>query len=66
VQRAEITLDRSAAYLLYRVGMVADPGTVWCFSIKDKRSGRVLHEDSDLLAMPKGYLIGSCNLYCEQ
>jgi hypothetical protein len=62
VRRGELKLEQAGSYLFYRVGIVADPSTVWQLVIRDIKSGRVLHEDSDLLALPKGYLIGSCPL----
>lgn len=61
-RHAEIVLAEPQAYLFYRVGIVADPSTVWHLLIRDRRSGCVLHEDSDQLALPKGYLIGNCRL----
>ncbi len=61
-RRALVELDPASPYFLYRVGLVADPGTVWHLSIQDLQSGRLLYEDSDLLALPKEYLIGSCGV----
>ena len=62
IRRVAIELAHPSSYLFYRVGLAADPSAVWQLLIREAKSGRVLHEDSDLLALPKVYLFGSCRL----
>jgi len=46
---------------MYRVGMLAQPGTVWSLSIQTLGSmGRELLFDSDEVTLPKEWLVGMC------
>jgi hypothetical protein len=46
---------------MYRVGMLAQPGTVWSLSIQTLGSmGRELLFDSDEVTLPKECLVGMC------
>ena len=50
---------------MYRVGMLAQPGTVWSLSIQTLGSrGRELLFDSDQVTLPKEWLVGMCEDYC--
>jgi hypothetical protein len=46
---------------MYRVGMLAPPGTIWSLSIQTLGAqGRELLSDSDEVTLPKEWLIGMC------
>ena len=46
---------------MYRVGMLAQPGTIWSLSIQTLGAqGRELLSDSDEVTLPKEWLIGMC------
>jgi hypothetical protein len=75
---AELSLDRvgpgawsgqfSAAQgrFMYRVGMLAQPGTIWSLSIQSLGgNGRELLFDSDEVTLPKEWLVGMCEDFAE-
>lgn len=46
---------------MYRVGMMASPGTIWSLSIQSLGGqGRELLFDSDEVTLPKEWLVGMC------
>jgi hypothetical protein len=47
---------------LYRIGVAAEPGTVWVISIRQQgvRPREILF-DSDVMACPKQWLLGTCS-----
>jgi hypothetical protein len=75
---AELPLDRvghgawsgrfSAAQgrFMYRVGMLAQPGTIWSLSIQNLgEQSRELLFDSDEVTLPKEWLVGMCEDFPE-
>jgi hypothetical protein len=51
---------------MYRVGMLAQPGTIWSLSIQSLRGqGRELLFDSDEVTLPKEWLVGMCEDFAE-
>ena len=48
---------RSENAFMYRIGITAEPGTVWTLEVREK--GREVLRDSDTVSMPKEWLIGT-------
>jgi hypothetical protein len=75
---AELPLDRvgpgawsgqfaaAQGRFMYRVGMLAQPGTIWSLSIQSLgEQGRELLFDSDEVTLPKEWLVGMCEDFAE-
>jgi hypothetical protein len=51
---------------MYRVGILAQPGTIWSLSIQSLvAQGRELLFDSDEVTLPKEWLVGMCEDFAE-
>jgi hypothetical protein len=53
-------LSTQCASFIYRIGIVAAPGTRWSLSFSDATDQQELLFDSDELTMPKEWLVGTC------
>jgi hypothetical protein len=49
--------ERASIGFMYRIGITADPGTVWSLEVRE--CGRAVLNDSDTVAMPKEWLVGT-------
>ena len=48
---------------LYRIGVAATPGSVWSLEVRRAGAGQstTVLADSDVVALPKEWLVGSCS-----
>jgi hypothetical protein len=53
------TFDARGAFI-YRIGIVARPGSRWSLSFSKASDGEELLFDSDDLTLPKEWLVGTC------
>ncbi len=58
----DVPRPKLTSYFLYRLALRAAPHTAWSLSLRDRESGRALFSDTDMVALPKTWVMGTCSL----